>query len=63
MYSRVACELVGAREAFCATGKGTDMRLFARVGPDVTGLVLETMEGLVAERTLVGTRQVGARFV
>jgi hypothetical protein len=32
--------------------------LLARVGSDVSGLVLKTMEGLVAERTLVGSRQI-----
>jgi hypothetical protein len=32
------------------------MGLLASVGADVSSLVLETVEGLVAERTLVGTR-------
>ena len=39
------------------------MRLFARVRPDVAGLVLEAVEGLVAQRALVRARQVGAVFV
>jgi hypothetical protein len=32
------------------------MRLLSSVGADVTGLVLQTVEGLVTERALVGAR-------
>jgi len=39
------------------------VRLFASVRPDMAGLVLEAVEGLVAQRTLVRARQVGAAFV
>lgn len=59
MYPRVPGQLVGSREALRAAGKLADVRLLARVRPDVTGLVLETVEGLVAERALVRARQVG----
>lgn len=39
------------------------MRLLSGVGADVTSLVLETMEGLLAERALVGPGEVLARLV
>ena len=35
------------------------MRLFTRVGSDVSRLVLETVEGLVAEGTLVWPGELG----
>lgn len=38
------------------------MGLLSSVGADVTSLVLETVEGLVAERALVRTGQVLSRF-
>jgi hypothetical protein len=38
------------------------MGLLSGVGADMTGLVLQTVEGLVAERALVGARQVLARL-
>jgi hypothetical protein len=39
------------------------MGLLAGVGADVTGLVLQTVEGLVAERALVGPGEILARLV
>lgn len=39
------------------------MGLFARVSANVTSLVLKTVEGLVAQRALVGPGQILARFV
>lgn len=39
------------------------MRLLSSVGADMAGLVLQTVEGLVAERALVGTGQVLARLI
>lgn len=56
--SRVAGEFVGATEALCASGMLADVRLLTRVGANVTRLMLETMKGLVAQRTLVRTRQI-----
>lgn len=38
------------------------MGLLSGVGADMTGLVLQTVEGLVTERTLVGTGQVLTRL-
>lgn len=58
--ARVAGQLVGAAEAFGASRELTAMWLLARVGADVARLVLETVKGLVAERALVGTGEVGA---
>lgn len=60
---RVAGELVGARELFAAAGELAGVRLLAGVGANVSRLVLETVKGLVAERALVGTRQLGGRAV
>lgn len=50
----VPSQLVRARESLCAAGKGAGVRLLARVGSDVASLVLQAVEGLVAERALVG---------
>lgn len=62
VWNKVPGEFVGAREALCASGESAGVRLFARVRPDVTGLVLEAVEGLVAEWALVGTRKVLSWF-
>jgi hypothetical protein len=51
-------QLVGSREALGAAGELAGVRLLARVRPDVSGLVLETVEGLVAQWALVGSGQV-----
>lgn len=59
VYPRVARQLVGATEALGAARELAGVRLLARVGADVSGLVLEAVEGLVAQRALVGARQVG----
>jgi hypothetical protein len=53
----VAGELVGTGELLAAAGELAGMGLLARVGADVTSLVLKTVESLVAERALVGARQ------
>lgn len=55
--SRVAGELVGARELLGAAGELAGVGLLAGVGADVSGLVLEAVEGLVAERALVRARK------
>jgi hypothetical protein len=49
----VSSQLVGATEAFGAPGKRAGMGLLAGVRADVPCLMLEPMEGLIAERTLV----------
>lgn len=56
--ARVARQFVGAAEALCAARELAGVRLLARVGADVTGLVLEAVESLVAKGTLVRARQV-----
>jgi len=63
MYPRVARQLVGSAEALCAARELAGVRLLASVRPDMTRLVLEAVEGLVAKRALVRARQVGAVFV
>jgi hypothetical protein len=63
VYPRVPGELIGAAEAFRASSKGTGMRLLASVRPDMAGLMLETVKGLLAQRALVGTWQVLASVV
>jgi len=57
MYSRVTGELVGAGELLAASRVLASVRLFSRVGADVSRLVLKAVEGLVAQGALVGTRQ------
>jgi hypothetical protein len=58
VYPRVPGELVGSAEAFRAARESTGVGLLARVGPDMTGLVLEAVEGLLAQRALVRPGQV-----
>ena len=57
VYARMSSQLIGATEAFRAARKLAGVRFLASVSPNVPRLVLEPMESLVAERTLVGTRQ------
>lgn len=59
VYSRVTSEFIGSAEALCASGKLACVGLLARVSANMPGLVLEAVECLVAERTLVGARKVG----
>jgi hypothetical protein len=56
----VTGELIRTRESLCASGECTRVRLLSSVCPDVSGLVLETVERLLAQRTLVGSRKLGA---
>lgn len=58
----MASELIRARELLAAARELAGMRLLASVSADVTSLVLETVESLVAERTLVGSRQLVGRI-
>lgn len=57
----MAGQLVRAGEALEAAGEVALVGLFARVCSDVAGLVLEPVEGLLAQRTLVrpGVRRGG----
>lgn len=59
MDTDVASELVASAEALLASWMGADVRFFAGVGPNMSGLVLEAIESTRAERTLVGTRDLG----
>lgn len=54
----MAGELVGPRKALGAAGELAGMRLLSGVGSDMSCLMLEAVEGLVAERTLVGAGQI-----
>lgn len=58
VYPRVSSELIGTRESLCAARELTGVRLLARVRSNVSGLMLETVEGLIAERTLVRTWEI-----
>lgn len=49
-------QLVGTREALVAAGVGADMGLFSGVSTDMTGLVLQPMEGLLAHGAFVRPR-------
>lgn len=59
MDSRVAGQLIRARELLTAARKLAGVRLLASVSADVSSLVLEAVEGLVAQRALVRARQLG----
>jgi hypothetical protein len=58
VYPGMSGELVGSRELLCASRKLARVRLLSRMRPDVSGLMLEAMEGFVAKRTLVRSWQV-----
>lgn len=57
--SRVPRQLIGARKLFGAAGELAGVRLLASVSANVSCLVLEAVESLVAERALVWARQLG----
>lgn len=54
--SNVPRQLVAPREPLVAPSVVTGVRLLSGVGSDVTGLMLESIEGSVAERALVRSR-------
>ena len=58
MDSGVSGQLVGSREAFCASRELTGVWLLASVCSNVSGLMLKAVEGLIAEWTLVWSRQI-----
>lgn len=58
--SGVSGKLVRAGEALGAAMKLAGVRLLAGMRADVPGLVLEAVEGLVAQRALVGPGQIRA---
>lgn len=60
--ARVTGQFIRAAEALSASRELAGVRLLAGVSADVTSLVLEAVEGLVAQRALVRTRQVRAHF-
>lgn len=55
--TRMSRQLVRAGELLRATGELAGVRLLSGVRSNVPGLVFEAMEGLVAERALVRTRE------
>jgi hypothetical protein len=55
--ARVACELIRSRELLAAAGELAGVRLLSSVSADVSSLMLEAVEGLIAERTLVRSGQ------
>lgn len=61
--SRMAGQLVRSAETLGAAWELAGVRLLASVRPDVSRLVLETVECFVAERTLVWARQIWSVFV
>lgn len=54
---RVSSQLIRAGELLAAARKLAGMRLLSRVSADVSSLVLQAVEGLLAERALVGSRE------
>lgn len=59
MYARVAGELVATAEPLCAPRKRALVGLFTRVCSNMPGLVLQSVERLVANGTLVGPGHFG----
>ena len=57
--ANVTCQFIASTETLLATRMCADVRLFAGVGANVSGLVLEAVESTRAERTLVGSRDLG----
>lgn len=51
----MTCQLVRSAESLCTSGELAGVWLLARVSTDVSCLVFESVEGLVAERALVGS--------
>jgi hypothetical protein len=58
----VARQLIGAAEALRASGELACVRLFTRMGADVSGLVFQAVEGTVTEGALVRARKILADF-
>lgn len=63
VYSRVSRQLIGPAESLGAARELAGMWLLAGVGADMTGLVLQAMEGFVAKRALVGSWQIRAVLI
>jgi hypothetical protein len=55
--ARVACELIRSRELLAAAGELAGVRLLSSVSADVSSLMLEAVEGLIAERALIRSGQ------
>jgi hypothetical protein len=62
MYPGVTSQLVWARELLAAAGELAGVRLLSSVRSNMAGLVLQAMEGLVAERTFVWPGQLVRRL-
>lgn len=58
MAARVTGQLVGSGEALSATEELAGVRLLASMGADVSGLMLKTVKGLVAQRAFVRPGQI-----
>ncbi len=59
----MASKFIGSTKSFGAARELAGVWLFAGVRSDMAGLVLESVECLVAQRTFVGARQVGSMVV
>lgn len=60
--SRVTGELIGATKAFGAARELAGMRLLTRVRANVSGLMLQAVEGTVAKGALVRAREILSHF-
>jgi hypothetical protein len=58
--ARVSSQLVRSGELLTAPREAAGVGLLSGVSPDVSRLVLQTVEGLIAERTFVRSRQLRA---
>lgn len=61
--ARVSCKLVGSAKSLRASRELASVRLLSSVRANVSRLVLESVECLVAQRALVRAREVGSVFV
>lgn len=57
VYPGMTGQFVAPRELLGTAGEGARMGLLAGVGADVSGLMLQSMERLLADRTFIGPRQ------
>ena len=56
VYPRVSSQFIGSTEPLGTACELTSMRFLARMGPNVSRLMLQPVESLVAQRAFVGSR-------
>lgn len=59
----MSSQLVGSAEAFSAARKGASMWLLSGMGSNMSGLMFQAVEGFVAQRTFVRSREILSSIV